>query len=127
MSSLSRFAVFTICSNNYIPAAKTFFASVRRHHPEAELFLCLADRMIEMDGLYDPEWTIVQAHELGIPDFSGFAFRYDIMEFNTAVKPFMFDYLLNEMRHDAVLYFDPDIEIFRRLDGIVSRLQQGAS
>jgi glycosyltransferase involved in cell wall biosynthesis len=122
-----RLAIFTICSNNYLPAARTFFDSARLHHPEADLFLCLADRMIDMEGLYDSSWTVVQADSLSISDFRSFAFRYDIMELNTAVKPFMFRYLFDELEYDGVLYFDPDIEIFRPLQHVISRLRKGAS
>jgi glycosyltransferase involved in cell wall biosynthesis len=126
-TSRFRLAIFTICSNNYIPAAKTFFQSARRNHPEASLFLCLADQVIEMPGLYDPAWTVVPAEALEISDFQSFAFRYDIMEFNTAVKPFMFRHLLDELGYDAALYFDPDIEIFRSLTEVVEKLQTGTS
>ncbi len=123
----SRLAIFTICSNNYMPAARTFLQSVRRHHPEADLFVCLVDRRIDMAGLYDPDWTIVEAHTLPIHDFTAFSFRYDIMEMNTAVKPFMFQHLLGALAYDQALYFDPDIEIFRPLEPILGPLRDGAS
>ena len=48
------------------------------------------------------------------------------MEVNTAVKPFMFQHLLR-MGHETVLYFDPDIQIFSRLDQILEPLLDGAS
>jgi len=127
MAAAFRLAIFTICSNNYLPAARAFLTSARRHHPEADLFVCLADRRIDVPGLYDPDWTVVEAEDLRIPDFDDFSFRYDIMEFNTALKPFMFRHLFDERRYDAALYFDPDIEIFRPLDGVVARLSDGAS
>ena len=127
MNVKCRLAIFTICSNNYMPAARTFLQSVRRHHPEADLFVCLADRRIDLPGLYDPDWTIVEAHTLAIFDFNAFAFRYDIMEMNTAVKPFMFQYLLGALNYDQALYFDPDIEIFRPLEPILGPLRSGAS
>jgi hypothetical protein len=59
-------------------------------------------------------------------DLRSFVFRYDIMELNTAVKPFMFQHLLG-MGHQTILYFDPDIQIFSRLDQILESLQDGAS
>ena len=127
MSVKARLAIFTICSNNYVPAARTFLRSVRRHHPKADLFVCLVDRRIDMAGLYDPDWTVVEAHTLPIHDFAAFSFRYDIMEMNTAVKPFMFQHLLNHLDYDQVLYFDPDIEIFRPLEPILVPLRSGAS
>lgn len=120
-------AIFTICSNNYLGSARTFLESVRRHQADADLFLCLADCGVEIPGFYDPEWTVVEASHLAIPDFAGFSFRYDVMEFNTALKPFMFRHLLEILGYDIVLYFDPDIEVFRPLDAIISKLSEGAS
>jgi glycosyltransferase involved in cell wall biosynthesis len=122
-----RLAIFTICSNNYIPSARTFFDSVRQHHPEADSYICLVDRTIDMPELYDFPCSIIEVENLAIPEFFGFAFRYDIMELNTAVKPYMFRHLLEELEYDVVLYFDPDIEIFRRLDGVLRDLRRDAS
>lgn len=48
------------------------------------------------------------------------------MEFNTAVKPYMFRYLF-ERGYDQVIYFDPDIEVFSRLDAVLDALDGGAS
>ena len=122
-----RLAIFTICSNNYLPFAHVLFESVSRHHPEAELFLCLADRKADGPNLYGGLWTVIEAHALAIPDFRRFAFRYDIMEFNTALKPFMALHLLEDRGFDAILYFDPDIELFRPLATVVAALREGAS
>ncbi len=120
-------AVFTICSNNYLPFAHVLLESVRRCHPEASLFLCLADRVLEAPGTYRPDWTVIAAQDLPIPDFAGFAFRYDIMEFNTALKPFMVLHLLEECGFDAAIYLDPDIEVFLPLVAVTAALQGGAS
>ena len=122
-----RLAVFTICSNNYMPFARVLLESVGRHHPEADLFVCLADRRIEFDGLYSSAWTVVEAEALPIPGFPAFAFRYDIMEFNTALKPFMFQHLVDELGYDQALYFDPDIELFAPLEAVTGALGAGAS
>jgi len=108
-------------------SARTFFDSVRRHQPDADLFLCLADRSLEIDGFYGPDWHVVEAKDLAIFDFAGFSFRYDVMEFNTALKPFMFQHLLERLSYDIVLYFDPDIEVFQPLNAIVLKLSEGAS
>jgi glycosyltransferase involved in cell wall biosynthesis len=127
MTSSCRLAIFTICSNNYLPSARTFLETACRHHPEAQLFVCLVDRMPNVPDLYGPGWTVVEAEHLPIPDFRNFSFRYDIMELNTAVKPYMFRYLLEELDYDVALYFDPDIEIFQPLQEAVERLASGAS
>lgn len=121
-----RLAVFTICSNNYVPMAKVLLASVRRQHKEVDLFLCLADRRLPDQDFYPEQTSVVTAEELCVTDFEEFSFRYDVMEFNTAVKPFMLRKLLSE-GYDGVLYFDPDIVVFSRLDVIFDALAGGAS
>jgi len=119
-----RLAIFTICSNNYLPMAKVLFASAERYCPQAELFLCLGDERLSESTHYPANASVVTAEELAIPDFRDFAFRYSIMEFNTALKPFMIRHLL-EQGFDAVLYFDPDIEIFAPLDVVIDPLRDG--
>ena len=120
-------AIFTICSNNYVPMAKVLVKSAKRHHPDAALYLCLADELLATPlPSYPDQCEIVPANCLDIPEFRDFAFRYDIMEFNTAVKPFMFRHLLAR-GHDAVLYFDPDIEVFAPLEDVLALLEAGAS
>ena len=119
-------AIFTICSNNYVSIASILLASARQFHSEATVYLCLADALLPNEGFYPDGSVVVPIADLGIPDLRSFVFRYDIMELNTAVKPFMFQHLLR-MGHENVLYFDPDIQIFSRLDQILEPLQDDAS
>lgn len=120
-------AIFTICSNNYMPFAKVLMSSLRTHHPEARLFVCLADEKVDWDGLYDGPFEIIEARSINIPEFRRFAFSYDIMEFNTAVKPFMFEYLLVGQDFERVIYLDPDIMVFSPLDPLRAAFADGAS
>jgi glycosyltransferase involved in cell wall biosynthesis len=106
--------------------AKVLLDSCRRFHPECDSYLCLADLRVPSADFYPEGTQVITAAELGIPQFEEFAFRYDIMEFNTAVKPFVFRKLL-QRGYDFVLYFDPDIEIFSELTDVMQALEQGAS
>ena len=121
----SRTAIFTVCSNNYIPQAEVFFDSVRASHPTADLYLGLADELA-IDAPVPRGVTVIPADQLDIPDFRVLAFRYDIMEFNTAIKPYLFLRLF-ERGYDRVVYFDPDIMVFRHLDIVFDALDRGAS
>ncbi len=121
----ARTVVFSICSNNYLAQAEVFFASVRSRHPEVDLVLGLADSP-DPELRYPEGVEVVPAADLGITDFASFAFAYDVTEFNTAIKPFLMLRLF-ERGYRNVLYFDPDIEIFRRLDDLVAVLDGGAS
>ncbi len=119
-------AIFTICSNNYVPMARVLLESVQLHHPEATVYLCLADEMQQKLVDYPAGCEVITAETLSIDDFRGFAFRYDIMEFNTAVKPFMFR-AVRDRGHDHVVYLDPDIALYAPLDQVFELLESGAS
>jgi len=53
--------------------------------------------------------------------------RYDVMEFNTAIKPFAIDWLFEHTDVDNVIYIDPDIFVYRRLTELDEVLSSGAS
>ncbi len=119
-------AIFTICSNNYLAMAQILIDSAKQFHPEATMYLCLVDRPLPDAGLYPDGCEVILVEDLPIPNVQSFLFRYDVMELNTAAKPFMIQTLL-EAGHDAVVYFDPDIQIFSRLHRVVDALAGGAS
>lgn len=117
----------SICSTNYFPYVRTLFTSLKTYHPEANLFLCLADIQnpefpLDIEGV-----EIIEARDLNIPHFEDFAFRYDIMEFNTAVKPFMMQFLIEKHNFDQVVYLDPDIELFAPMASVFDALDNGAN
>lgn len=122
-----RVGVFTIASKNYLAYVRVLMASVARVHPEYERFLCLADRLDGYVEAANEGYTIVEAEQIRIPDFDRLSIRYDIMEMNTAVKPYMFDWLFENTDLDAVIYLDPDIRVYSRLDELEARLGEGAS
>jgi len=119
--SSKKIAFFTIASKNYLPYARTLFASLEAVYPNAGFFLCLADKV---DGYFSPSdenFKIVEAEHIGIPDFNAFAYRYDIMEFNTATKPFMFRYLFDNSEYDAIFIRPVDagcVTVFHQLFNI---------
>jgi len=120
-----RLAIITICSNNYFPYARVLFSSLRRYHPEAALFLCRADNKSNLElGIEGVK--IIEVQDLDIPNFFDFAFRYDIMEFNTAVKPFVIRLLLEKWDFGRVIYLDPDIELFAPMTVVIEALAKGA-
>lgn len=120
-------ACFTIASKNYLSYVRILFDSVARTNPQFRLYLCLADVDDRARPSVSGNFEVVQADALGIPHFEDFAFRYDIMEFNTAVKPYMFQRLFANSDFDAVIYLDPDIRCFSGLDAIIKLLAHGAS
>ena len=118
---------FTLCSLNYLAQARTLGDSLRRTNPDLRYFVGLVDRL---DGVafapdYAPNYPLVEVHTIGIEGFTGMCDRYDITELNTAVKPFFFSYFFEKYPEaDKVIYFDPDIIVFRPLTRLLGHLDQ---
>ncbi len=113
----------TICSLNYLAKAAVFAESYHATHPDADLVILLVDRRQDVPPALSVPATILWVEDLGIPDIRKLAFSYDIIEFNTVVKPFLLRYLLAS--YDTVLYFDPDIYVYRYLTPVFDALAEG--
>ncbi|MFN7941429.1 MAG: hypothetical protein U0X73_07500 [Thermoanaerobaculia bacterium] len=119
-------AACTIASNNYLAMARVLAESYREHHPGAPVVVCVVDRPSpEVDYAALP-FEVVFAHELGMRRFAAVAFRYDVVELNTAVKPAFLRHLRDRRGLDRVLYFDPDILVLDTLRDVAAALD-GAS
>lgn len=116
-------AACTIVSKNYLPFARVLARSWKEHHPDAEMFVLLVDKV---DGYFDPAqepFRLLEMHELGnIPDLPSFAFKYTILELNTAVKPFFLEVLFERFGVERLLYLDPDIWVASHLEELLARL-----
>src|SRR4051794_40308640 len=100
---------FTICSNNYLAAAKTLCDSFLEHHPDYVFFIGLADKYpTHMAADYVGRATIVEVEELGIQEVHKLNRKYDITEFNPAIKPSYFFYFFEKLQAEKVIYLDPD-------------------
>lgn len=107
--------------------ARAMISSYLRHHAGAPVFLCLVDRPARA---FDPSrepFTVFLAEDLPMPHWSHLAFRYDVMELNTAVKPFALAHLFQVYGFDRVLYLDPDIVVYDSLDPLEALLDTHSS
>jgi hypothetical protein len=118
---------FTIVSKNYLHFARTLMESVRAQHPDWQRFVLLVDENRgDLDLSKEPFQTIEVA-ELQLPDRKKFYFRYTILELNTAVKPWMFEWLFRHQHAEQVVYLDPDIYIYQPFVEVESQLSSGAA
>ena len=118
-------AIFTIVSNNYLHYARTLFESVARFHPECARFCIVVDRDHAPAKRFTAEFTAIPIQELGITGLEQFAFRYSILELNTAVKPWAFEQVIAR-GYDAVIYLDPDTLLFAPLDEAFALIENDA-
>lgn len=118
---------FTSAAVNYLPKVRQLCRSIRRFHPEFEIVLALADEPNPALSLADePIDRIIPVAALDIPDRQRWVFFHSIVELATAIKPFVLKQLLAEPNVERVLYFDPDMVLFSRLDDLLEAMEGGS-
>jgi glycosyltransferase involved in cell wall biosynthesis len=119
-------AFFTICSKNFLAHARALHDSIRPHYPDSRFFVVLCDKV---DGLFDPAqepFEFIYLEELKLPNLAEMAHRYNITEFNTAVKPFAFLRLMEDLQSGSVVYLDPDLFFVDRMHEVDQLIANGA-
>ena len=116
--------VFTLCSANYLAHAKTLGDSLRQHNPDYHFVIGLVDRVpADIPELWRPH-ELVPVDDVGIDGLVDMIERYDVVELNTAVKPFYIDYLYRrDPSVEAVIYLDPDILVHTSLAPLADTLR----
>lgn len=114
--------VFTIIAKNYYPQAATLAESYHKIHPDHQFFIFFVDN----NCIRNPK--VYQAIPIKkvtlIKNLAELSFKYNITEFSTAVKPYLFRWLFQKYSAQKILYFDPDIHLYKRIDRIITLLDQ---
>lgn len=100
---------FTICSNNYLAQAKVLSDSVFKFSRDYyDFYIVLCDEYSERIDYSDFHANFVLAKDLKIANFDWMTRYYNIIELNTAIKPFAFKHLIEEHSPEYIHYLDPD-------------------
>jgi hypothetical protein len=118
-------AACTIVSLNYLPYARTLCNSFLHFHPDCKFYVLIVDRLPSNFDRATEHFELITVEELGIYNFLSVAFKYDILELNTNVKP-TFLRLLLARNIDQVVYLDPDICVYHALDSVFGALDEHA-
>jgi lipopolysaccharide biosynthesis glycosyltransferase len=109
--------VFTICSLNYLSGAKALAESISNTNPHIKFVFLIADKINNrLDYSHFDGHDIAEVHELQINNLQELIDTYNIIEFNTAIKPFAFKYLSDKYQTNKIIYLDPDILVFGSLE-----------
>lgn len=116
---------FTLCSNNYLPFALSLGQSIKTFDPKARFVIGLVDQFdVQIDYSLWREFEFLPCFDLGYPEFAEMLSRYNIIEFNTAVKPFYFEYLFDQNPSvTEIFYLDPDLFFYQQPNLMVSEFQ----
>jgi glycosyltransferase involved in cell wall biosynthesis len=116
--------ICTIIAKNYLAAARVLGDSIREHHPEVGFHVLVVD---EVEGRFDPgaeTFEVLRPQQIGLPDFERMAGIYEILELSTAVKPWLLKHLLERSDDGVVLYLDPDIRLYDRIDPVFDAVRE---
>jgi lipopolysaccharide biosynthesis protein len=116
-SSPTKTAIVTIVSNNYLQFARTMLQSAKHHHQDYAFYCVIVDSDQSHATALDHEFEVIHLNKLNLPLGEEFLFQYNILELNTAVKPWAIEYLLM-LGHKNVVYVDPDIYFYGRMSDV---------
>lgn len=114
------YTIFTVCNLAYLPKALVLAESLLAHECK-KLNIYLIDKKCEI-ALPTSLATFVWIEDVGISNLYGLAFKYDITEFSTSIKPFVALQLLEKF--PKVIFLDPDTCVYYSIEPILSDLSK---
>jgi hypothetical protein len=117
--------VLTLCSANYLAHAKVLGQSLAASNPDCRFVVGLVDRAPpHLDLAAWLPFEVLPVADLGLPEFPAMAERYNLVELNTAVKPFYLEFLYErDPALQSAVYLDPDILVLGRFDALAEKLK----
>ena len=109
--------IFTICARNYLAQALALKVSLKQTNPQRDFYIFIADKQDEINDV-----DVVFLHESWIPGWVKMAFKYNVIEFSTAIKPFCINYLFK--KYEKVVFVDPDTYATDSFDFIFNALDE---
>ena len=120
---MKKIAYCTIASANYLARVEVLRASLLNHNPGAEFHILLCEAPEVCNRISAEVEVPFLAPDHVCAQWRDMAFYYNITEYNTALKPFLIEFLY-ERGYSAVVYIDPDIEIFSSLQTVEKLLEE---
>jgi len=113
---------FTICATNFFSYALTLAYSLYKTNPNYRFFIFIIDEIPKYIEDNNFGFEVISIKNLHIPNLSYIIKEYNILEFATSVKPFCFNYIFKKFNFDTVIYFDPDILLYDKLEELEKEL-----
>ena len=115
---------FTLCSNNYLGAAKVLVDSFKEFHPDFEVYIGLVDKPAAQIDYASFGCTVLVAENVPMPDINELSKKFNIVELNTTVKPFYFKHFFFTLHASQAIYLDPDIQVYAPLVEVMKGLNK---
>ena len=117
-NSKDPYVCFTVCNIAYLPKALVLAESYFKYQKQ-KILIYICDRKINLpsfSSIAEIKWI----EDLSLPNIYELAFKYDITEFSTSLKPYITTKLLEEFK--KVIFLDPDTCLYHDVDPILEML-----
>ena len=100
---------FTVTNYSYLNKALALKKSFKEFNPNINFKIYLFEEKTSIPpNKFENEYELTS--EMNIPDYYNLAFKYDVVEFTTSLKPYLTLQLLNKF--NKVVFLDPDVFVF---------------
>lgn len=122
--------VFTICARNYYGLAQVLRQSLLIHDPDIRFLAFIADGIPENErAQFGPDAVdavALMSDYVSAETLRDMAFKYNLTEYCTAIKPFCFRHVFDNSETSASVYLDPDVFVFSSLKSVFAELETAA-
>lgn len=123
---MNKHCIFTICAKNYIGLAQALEKSIKQYNDNVDFYIMVSD---EFDTGKEPtvaDNVLIAKDVLGIDDklWTNMAFKYNLTEFATCIKPFSIEYFFTKKGYETVCYMDPDTYLFSDFSYVYEQLDK---
>ncbi len=124
----NKFQIFTACNLNYLPQASILLNSIRKFHDDCRVVLVLVEEKLKFSKEIEVQLSsfdeVLFPEDIWGEDRFVNLFPYSVVEACTAIKgPALAKLLLDGL---PVIYLDPDIALFGRLDPLQEYLKSAS-
>lgn len=118
--------IFTICAKNYVGLAQILGKSVLKYNDNVDFYIIVADEYDQNTPVVKDSNIFIAREILNIDDdvWTNMAFKYNLTEFCTCIKPFCIEYFFEKKSYETVCYLDPDIYLFNDFSYIYKSLRK---
>jgi hypothetical protein len=120
----SKNVAFTTFSKGYLSYGRTLRDSFKEHNPNTDFFFAIVDELNGEINIEDENCEVIGIKDIGVENFDSYAFKYDVLELNTAVKYFFTRYLKEQRGYEKVMYIDADVRVYNNMDFIYDLLDK---
>lgn len=107
--------ICTIIAKNYVAYARVLARSFAEHHPGGRVWTLVIDDYAGYINPAEEPFELLTPADIGCEPFMEMAVRYSVLEFSTAVKPWLLRHLIGKTG-GPVTYLDPDIMVYGSLE-----------